>query len=545
MLFKIDNLIFIELLENGINNLDKHRTIVNDLNVFPVPDGDTGTNMLMTLKYGYDAIANKNDTLYKIVTSFATGTVFGARGNSGVIVSQFFKGVAEVLKDFDEVDCETFAIALSKGCESAYASVAKPVEGTILTVLKDAKNAVLKSMPLNNFDDLFDIYIKEAKASLERTPEFLPILKKAGVVDSGAAGIIYFFEGVQKFLQGEEIKSEEKSSEANVIDFSIFNKETNFEYGYCIEGLLQLKIESEKFDLQVFNKGLSKIGKSIVTILENDKLKLHVHSNIIGDITNYCQKYGEFLTIKIENMTVQNIQLSENELEDKKILFDAKAQKSEFAVVAVANNAFMQQRLFEIGADVVIKSEVAPSAQEFIDAFAHANSKRILVFPNSSNSILTSMKAGSLYKKANVTVLNCRSIVECYASLLMIDFDDTIENAVMSVNDTISNIYQLSIFQATKDIKFDKKTVKENEFFALSNNKILNKGNTLEAITLDTIKDVLHSNDYSVVTLYYGKNVSNEYIDFIMELINSADLGVEVACVSTKEVLYSLTITFE
>lgn len=545
MLFKIDNLIFIELLENGINNLDKHRTIVNDLNVFPVPDGDTGTNMLMTLKYGYDAIANKNDTLYKIVTSFATGTVFGARGNSGVIVSQFFKGVAEVLKDFDEVDCETFAIALSKGCESAYASVAKPVEGTILTVLKDAKNAVLKSMPLNNFDDLFDIYIKEAKASLERTPEFLPILKKAGVVDSGAAGIIYFFEGVQKFLQGEEIKSEEKSSEANVIDFSIFNKETNFEYGYCIEGLLQLKIESEKFDLQVFNKGLSKIGKSIVTILENDKLKLHVHSNIIGDITNYCQKYGEFLTIKIENMTVQNIQLSENELEDKKILFDAKAQKSEFAVVAVANNAFMQQRLFEIGADVVIKSEVAPSAQEFIDAFAHANSKRILVFPNSSNSILTSMKAGSLYKKANVTVLNCRSIVECYASLLMIDFDDTIENAVMSVNDTISNIYQLSIFQATKDIKFDKKTVKENEFFALSNNKILNKGNTLEAITLDIIKDVLHSNDYSVVTLYYGKNVSNEYIDFIMELINSADLGAEVACVSTKEVLYSLTITFE
>lgn len=545
MLFKIDNLIFIELLENGINNLDKHRTIVNDLNVFPVPDGDTGTNMLMTLKYGYDAIANKNDTLYKIVTSFATGTVFGARGNSGVIVSQFFKGVAEVLKDFDEVDCETFAIALSKGCESAYASVAKPVEGTILTVLKDAKNAVLKSMPLNNFDDLFDIYIKEAKASLERTPEFLPILKKAGVVDSGAAGIIYFFEGVQKFLQGEEIKSEEKSSEANVIDFSIFNKETNFEYGYCIEGLLQLKIESEKFDLQVFNKGLSKIGKSIVTILENDKLKLHVHSNIIGDITNYCQKYGEFLTIKIENMTVQNIQLSENELEDKKILFDAEAKKSEFAVVAVANNAFMQQRLFEIGADVVIKSEVAPSAQEFIDAFAHANSKRILVFPNSSNSILTSMKAGSLYKKANVTVLNCRSIVECYASLLMIDFDDTIENAVMSVNDTISNIYQLSIFQATKDIKFDKKTVKENEFFALSNNKILNKGNTLEAITLDTIKDVLHSNDYGVVTLYYGKNVSNEYIDFIMELINSADLGVEVACVSTKEVLYSLTITFE
>ena len=155
------------------------------------------------------------------------------------------------------------------------------------------------------------------------------------------------------------------------------------------------------------------------------------------------------------------------------------------------------------------------------------------------------MKAGSLYKKANVTVLNCRSIVECYASLLMIDFEDTIENAVMSVNDTISNIYQLSIFQATKDIKFDKKIVKEHEFFALANNKILNKGNTLEAITLDTIKDVLHSNDYSVVTLYYGNSISDEYIEFIIDLLSSADLGVEVACVSTKETLYNLTITFE
>lgn len=545
MLFKIDNLIFIDLIENGINNLDKHRTEVNDLNVFPVPDGDTGTNMVMTLKYGYDAILNKNDTLYKIVTSFATGTVFGARGNSGVIVSQFFKGITEVLKDFDEVDCETFALALSKGCEAAYASVAKPVEGTILTVLKDAKNAVLKSLPLNNFDDLFDIYIKEAKASLERTPEFLPILKKAGVVDSGAAGIIYFFEGVQMFLQGEEIKTEEKASDTNVVDFSLFNKDTNFEYGYCIEGLLQLKVDSSNFNLQLFNEDLSKIGKSIVTILENDKVKLHVHSDAIGDVTNFCQKYGEFLTIKIENMTVQNLQLADNEIEDKKILFDDDKELTEFAVIAVANNTFMQHRLFEIGADVVIKSEVAPSAQDFIDAFAHANSKRILVFPNSSNSILTSMKAGSLYKKANVTVLNCRSIVECYASLLMIDFEDTIENAVMSVNDTISNIYQLSIFQATKDIKFDKKIVKEHEFFALANNKILNKGNTLEAITLDTIKDVLHSNDYSVVTLYYGNSISDEYIEFIIDLLSSADLGVEVACVSTKETLYNLTITFE
>ena len=221
------------------------------------------------------------------------------------------------------------------------------------------------------------------------------------------------------------------------------------------------------FNLKDFSHNLANYGKSIVTTLEEDKIKLHVHTNNIGDVTNYCQKYGEFLRIKIENMTVQNLQSNGVEVEDKKMLYHPNSELTEFGVVAVANNSFMQQRLFEIGADVVIKSSVAPSSQEFIDAFEHVNAKRILVFPNSSNSILASMKAGSLFKKAPVTILNCRSIVECYASLLMIDFDDTIENAVMTVNNTISSIYQLSIFQANKYIKFGRKSVKENEFFAL------------------------------------------------------------------------------
>lgn len=545
MLLKIDNLIFIDLIENGIKNLDKNRNIVNDLNVFPVPDGDTGTNMVMTLKYGYEAIKNKNASLTEVVNSFATGTVFGARGNSGVIVSQFFKGIAEGLKDKEEINCKAFALALGNGVNFAYASVAKPVEGTILTVLKDATKAVIDKLPIDSFDELFEIFLNASKVSLEKTPEYLPILKKAGVVDSGGAGMVYFFEGVLKYLNGEEIEEVTESSKEEYIDLSLFNKDTNFEYGYCIEGVIQLTIDLSDFDLKEFNKKLTKIGKSIVTTQEKDKVKLHVHAHQIGEITDFCQDYGEFLKIKIENMTVQNLQNSSTELEDKKFLYNESEDIGEFAIVSVANNSLMQQKLFEIGSDVVIKSDIAPSSQDFIDAFSHVKAKKILVFPNSSNSILTSMKAGSMYKKAKVTVLNCRSIVECYASLLMIDFEDSIDNAIQVVNDTISKIYQLTIYQANKDFKYGKKHIKENEFFALSNQKILNVASSLDNVTIDTVKYILENNNYNVITLYYGSNVTEEYIEYITDLIMKLNLDVEVASVNTGESVYCLTITFE
>ena len=545
MLLKIDNLIFIDLIESGIKNLDLHRNVVNDLNVFPVPDGDTGTNMVMTLKYGYEAIKNKNANLSSIVNAFSTGTVFGARGNSGVIISQFFKGIAESVKDKEELTCKDFALALGSGVNFAYASVAKPVEGTVLTVLKDATKAVIDKLPIENFDFLFEIFLDAAKKSLENTPNLLPILKKAGVVDSGGSGMVYFFEGINKYLQGEEIEVSISSQKEEYIDLSLFNKDTKFEYGYCIEGLLQLTIDIADFDLKDFNQKLAKIGKSIVTTLEYDKVKLHVHAHQIGDITDLCQEYGEFLRIKVENMTVQNLQNNKTEFEDKKLLFKEIDENADFAIVAVANNSLMQQKLFEIGADVVINSEIAPSSQEFIDAFNCIKAKKILVFPNSSNSILTSMKAGSMYKKAKVTILNCRSIVECYASLLMIDFDDSIDNAIVTVNDTISRIYQLSIYQANKDFKYGKKHVKENEFFALSNHKILNIASSLDNLTVDTIKDILENNEYSVVTIYYGNNITEEYMEYIKDLIIKLNLDVEVASVETNETVYCLTITFE
>lgn len=545
MLTKINGATYLELLHGGIRNLEKNKSALNDLNVFPVPDGDTGTNMVMTLKYGYDAAQGAEGPLSEVSQAFSSAAVFGARGNSGVIVSQFFKGLSEGFRGKEDADAAGFAAALESGCKYAYASVAKPVEGTMLTVVREAAHAVSSALPLQSIDEAVEIFLREAHVSLKNTPQLLPVLKKAGVVDSGGSGIVCFFEGVRKYLAGEPIEVVEQPEESHYVDLSGFSKDTPFQYGYCTEALLQLTMDTKDFDLKKFRKGLTKLGDSVVVTLEQDKVKLHVHAKKLSPVMDFCQDYGEFLTIKIENMSVQNLQKLRSAPQVQKFLFDPEREQGEFAVVAVATNAQMQQMLFEMGADVVIMSEVAPSSQDFIDAFDHTGASQILVFPNSSNSILTCMQADSLYKKAKVAVLNSRSLASCYASLAILDLEGSLEEAVEAANDTISNMYQLSVYRAAKDIKFGSKRVAKNAFFALANNQILHTADTLEDVALHVIAQTLDRKEYGVVTLFYGSDVAQEYIEYLTDRINELELEVEVATVATGETMCELTLTFE
>ncbi|MBE6674800.1 MAG: DAK2 domain-containing protein [Ruminococcaceae bacterium] len=545
MLNKIEGSSYIDLLCSGIKNLDRHRSVLNDLNVFPVPDGDTGTNMVMTLKYGYESIKNQNASLAEISKRFSSAAVYGARGNSGVIVSQFFKGISEVLEGVEEADSQVFSQALDNGCKYAYASVANPVEGTMLTVIKDASTAVIESLPLKDIQEVVDTFLLKARTSLENTPELLPILKKAGVVDSGGSGIVYFFEGVQKYLKGEAIEEKEEETVSEYIDLSRFNKDTVFEYGYCVEGLLQLKIETEEFNISSFTSALTQIGESVVTSLEGDKVKLHVHVKALAPLMEQCQKYGELLTVKIDNMTVQNLQRDGESKEEQRFLYDKQRDSADFSVIAVASNSKMQKMLFEMGADVVILSEIAPSSQDFLDAFNYASSDKILVFPNSSNSILSAKQASKLYKDAKVVVLNSRSLAECYASLSVMDYEGGLECAAEMSNQTISDIYQLSIYRAARDRTFGRKRILQNDFFALSNNQILDVGITLEDVTLRAVKGALEKSEYCVLTLFYGKSTAPETVEWLKEKIMGFGYEIEVATVSTFETIYDLTVTFE
>ena len=551
MIKKIDGKIYVDLVSHGIKNIEKHCEELNRLNVFPVPDGDTGTNILMTLKCGYHEISlNSYDSLPDTALPFSSAAVFGARGNSGVIISQFFKGMSDTFKDADEADPALLANALNNGATEAYAAVLNPVEGTMLTVLNDAAKEVMLSLPLDSINDVIDVYLNAARKSLKNTPELLPILKKANVVDSGGSGVVCFFEGVQKYLRGEEIMfddDESKPTKADVphINPSLFNKHTVFNYGYCIEGLLQLSANAEEFVYSEFNNKLSELGSSLVSSVENDKVKIHIHSKAPGNIINFCQRFGELLTVKIENMTVQNVEQQLNEKQQRKILCATETSGSEFAIVAVASTAEIQQMFIDMGADVVILSEICPSSQDFMDAFKCVSSNRILVFPNGSNSILTSMQAGSLYKKAMVSVVNSRSTAECYASLAVLDFNGTLDEAITLVNDTIANVRQVFLYHTTSDIKYGSKIIRQNDFFALEGKKVLAVDTTLESVALRVVEKKMQEEEASVITVFYGQSVSDEHVSHLIEEIKKASGDAEIATVSTNDTIYDITIIFE
>ena len=545
MIQKIDGPAFGELVEYGIKNLELHKKELNDLNVFPVPDGDTGTNMLMTLKYGFESAKNYEGNLSECAEKIGSGASFGARGNSGVILSQFLKGIADGLHGLNEADASALSLALTSGYKSAYAAVARPVEGTMLTVMREAADALTEALPIDSIDSAIEFYLDEARKSLARTPDLLPILKKAGVVDSGASGIVCFFEGMLKYLLGEDIQIEESRENAEIFDFSLVNKDTVFDYGYCVEGLLQLMCDPDEFDHNGLKVKLSSVGNSIVTTVVGDKLKIHVHTKTLSSVMEYCQSVGEFLTIKIENMTLQNMQKRQNKLPEEKFLVREDDSNGDFGVVAVATSQGTQQFFSDMGADVVILSDIAPSSQDFIDAFSLVKNKNIIVFPNSSNSILTAMSAAAMYEGASVNVINCKSVSECYASLAIMDFDDDVASAISSAKDTISAAYEFSIYVAGKDVKFGSKQIVKDDYFSLSNNSILEIDKTFEGVVLATVKRVLETGKYSVITLFYGDSLDEEFIDYLIEKIDEFGFDAEVATVKIGNDISKLTVLCE
>ncbi|MCH5156575.1 MAG: DAK2 domain-containing protein [Clostridiales bacterium] len=542
MLQKITGPCFRNMVKYGLSNLEKYCELVNDLNVFPVPDGDTGTNMVMTIKNALPALDTASDALSKVAQSFASATVFGARGNSGVIVSQFFKGLADgfTMEDADPVE---FSRAIDNGYQYAYAAVAKPVEGTILTVIKDGAAAIKdKLSQITAIDEAVSAFISQAKISLENTPNLLPILKKAGVIDSGGAGLVYFFEGIALFLNGEPLPSTQyaPTENAHYVDYSAFNRYSNFEYGYCTEAILQLTVDEAEFRYDDFCRRLQKLGDSIVTSYESDKIKLHIHSHTPEKVLAFCHRYGEFLALKIENMSVQHTQTTQ-----KKYLCSKNQEDGVFALVAVAPNGLLQAMLSDMGADVVILSAEAPSSQDFIEAFEHLSAKEILVFPNSSNSIMSAEQAGNLYDKAHVTVINCRSIAECYSAMAVIEFGESDVQAVVDiVNETISNIYQVAITRATKNTRFGAQNIVKDEYFSLAGKDVLMTGSSFETVSLDTVKIVAQDKDCSVINLFYGKNISESRAEKLAEQIRDV-CDAEVCLIATQDDIYDLIASFE
>ena len=542
---KMNGLSFQELFEYGLRNLTANKDRINSLNVFPVPDGDTGTNMILTLQSGLSASEPENGLSEK-TKAFSGAVVFGARGNSGVILSQFLRGFCEKLFGADEATCGDISSALEAGVDCAYKAVSNPVEGTMLTVLREASKKVSRELAIERIADireLFACFLEEAKQSLSRTPDLLPILASAGVVDSGGEGIVRIFEGVVKYLSGEELSAPapEVNTASQKIDYSRFSEDSVFEFGYCTELLLQFTNDKEAFVPEEFNIALEALGDSIVTAVHDGKLKVHVHSFTPEKVLALCHRFGEFLSLKIENMSVQHDNLPASAPAQTELL-----REGPFAVVAVAHTPAMAEHFSRFGTDVVLRAErgCPPSASDFVSAFNRVRSPIILVFPNSKNAIPVAMQAASLAKNARVAVFPTVSDTVCYSALPMLDFEEDDYDVICeSVSETVENTVTVTVTKASRSVTLNDVRVICGDYAAMCGSKLMGTGRTTAAAAADAAKN--SDGEYSVVRIFADSSVSEEALEELCSAVTRGDPFIETEVISANDSLCPLTLLFE
>lgn len=552
----LNGTLYKQLILNGLNNLSIHCKEVNDLNVFPVPDGDTGTNMLMTLQNGYSAISGVDKTnLSEIAMLFSKSAVLGARGNSGVILSQFLKGICNYFSDYEEVGAIQFIHALEKGVEYAYKAVAIPVEGTMLTVMREATEYVAKCIQgekIATIDQIISLFINQAKVSLENTPNLLHVLKSAGVIDSGGAGLIYIFEGMDMSIKGEIVEPYQSNHQAVYVDYSIFNSHSKFEFGYCTELLIQLlsdKVDVEKFDINDFTEVLGVFGNSIVTSLNDDKVKVHIHTHTPEKVLDYCHTYGEFLALKIENMDVQH----DNKVQETTKIVQPKSKKEEAkhqntASVVVASDKKMAQLFESMGASYVIYGgdTCNPSVSDFVDAYSKVNADNIIVFPNNSNVILTVNQSAQVFNKSNIICIETKSYLECYSALTLIDYElANIEENIEAINDAIKNITSFIITKSVKDSSYENSNIHKDDYIAIKGKDLLGISTDLIELTVDVATKLIKKEKKDIMTIFVGKNVSEEDIKNIKSRIHSVVGLIDIDVIETDNNVHNLMISLE
>lgn len=538
----LDGILFARMINSGAANLKAHAKEINDLNVFPIPDGDTGDNMLMTMMGGVRQDDTISEALDEMSRRISSGMLLSARGNSGVILSQFFEGIKNGFSGLQTADTNEIGEAFRQGVKQAYGSVMTPTEGTILTVVREAteyacnQNADAPEAFLNAFID-------EAKASLARTPELLPVLKKAGVVDSGAAGLIYIVDGMMKAVVGEDIVAFSEVTEAGQeVDMDAFNEDSILEFGYCTELLVRLqnaKTDIPSFDVKVITDYLQTIGDSIVTVRNGSIVKLHVHTMTPQKVLDFCQQYGEFLKVKIENMSLQH---------NNNVTIEASAkERKQYGVVAVACGEGLKNTFRERGADVIVDGgqSMNPSAEDFIEAFDEVNADVIFVFPNNGNIILTAQQAAHLYKKSDVRVIESTTIGAGYASLAMLDTSsgDT-EAIVEELQMAMEGVLTAEISHCVRDAVIDGKEIHTGDYIGFVGKELL-AVNESRLITVCESIDALSFSKYDFCILICGKDSKDEETKRIEAYIKAHYKNKELYIINGGQDVYDYIMIIE
>ena len=556
----IDGAMFASMVRAGAVNLEANRQIVNDLNVFPIPDGDTGDNMYMTIDSGAAALSKTQlDHLGDAAALAARGMLLGARGNSGVILSRIFAGIARGLEGVSIADIKTMCRAFELGVEEAYNAVSVPVEGTILTVYKDAvryaaSNLKNDSSPRSYFRD----FTEELHRSLDRTPELLTVLRESGVVDSGGAGFIYIAEGMKRALDGEVTgvsgkPQGEGEGGKKQTDISLFTEDSVLEFGYCTEFLLRLqrvKTDVENFDVDALSAYLNSVGDSVVCFRDGSIVKVHVHTMKPGEVLNNCQKWGEFLTLKIENMTLQH---SESRVENR---FSSGAVKAEarraqprkpYGIVSVAAGDGIKTTFYSLGCDYVIEGgqSMNPSAEDFVKAFELINADTILVYPNNGNVILTAKQAAELYDKAEIRIVPTRTVGEGYAAISMLDTSSgETERILEEQGEIVSSVVTGVVSRASRSTVKDGVSVVSGDYIGFADERIFADEADKNAAALALLEGV-EAGEYDILLVIRGGAVSDVELDELTRSLNERYKRTEVITIDGGQPIYDYILVLE
>lgn len=543
---KIDGNLFRQMVVTGAIVLHNNHPEIDALNVFPVPDGDTGTNMSLTFNAGAAEIEKlESHDIYEVSKKLSKGLLMGARGNSGVILSQIFRGISMAFEGKTEVDAVELAEALQNGAKVAYKAVMRPVEGTILTVIRESSDAVVKYASEGmEIEDVFSYFVKEAEESLERTPELLPVLKEVGVVDSGGAGLLLVLTGFMAALAGEEIEKVEIKGDNTKEALTEVNNDSEEGYGYCTEFIFRLDPAKVKaFKEENLRNELERLpGNSIVVVQDDDIVKVHVHTLKPGNALNVAQRYGEFIKLKIENMQEQHNSI----LESQSTPVSSKKAPKDVSIISVAAGDGIKDMFMELHCDYVVSGgqTMNPSTEDIVSAIRKVNAKHVIILPNNSNIVMTAQQAAVVLEdEIDVQVIPSKTIPQGLSACIMYNPEVSLEENLSEMKDAIANVKTGQVTFAIKDTNIDGVDIKANHYMALCEKDITAcVPNKMDALK-ETLKGLV-DDESEIITLICGKDVTEEE-KVEAETYVEENFDAELECIDGKQPVYSFIIGVE
>ena len=545
------------MVNTGRKRLDDNAEYVNSLNVFPVPDGDTGTNMNLTFSTGTESVnESQSDQVGDLAKSLSKGLLMGARGNSGVILSQLFRGFSKAVEDKETLSVQDFADAFKAGVDSAYNAVMKPVEGTVLTVAREAAEAGLEAaQSQKDIIGLMEAVLEQGKASLKKTPDLLPVLKEVGVVDSGGQGLIYIYEGLLSALTGEEIVEDDNKADLDQLIKAEHQqsgvhdavKSEDIKYGYCTEIMVRIgegrTVDSE-FDYDEFRSYLDGLGDSLLVVADDEIIKVHVHTETPGEVMNYGQKFGSLIKIKVDNMREQHSQLSGGSSAGQD--GSAKAQeKKDLAVVAVAAGEGVADLFRSIGVDYVLTGgqTMNPSTQDLVKALDQVPADNYIILPNNKNIFMSAKQAVDVVS-ANVKVVETRTIQQGLSAMLVYDPNQDLEANAEAMSEESSYVISGEITSATRDTEINGVAIKKDDYMGIVDGDIVLAKSDLKDCLQATIQSMLEE-DSEIITIIYGEEVDSDTAQATIEYLSEAFPDYEIESHQGDQPVYPYLISVE